>query len=144
MLMSLLEWAKAELEQIGKDEDGMQDAINKNILEVVEVFSKQGHSGFSASYALGILKRLLDYKPITPLTGEDGEWSEPHEGSVQQNNRCYSVFRNNFDNSTAYHADAKIFSDDGGELWFTNRDSAVPIVFPYTVPEKAEKILIER
>ena len=68
--MSMVEYAKSELERIGKDKKGMQDAINKNILEIVEIFSNQGHSGFSAGYALNVLERLLRYKPLTPLTGE--------------------------------------------------------------------------
>lgn len=66
----MIEYAKRELELIGKDEDGMQELMNKNILEIVEIFSKQGHSGFSAGYALNVLERLLKYKPLTPLTGE--------------------------------------------------------------------------
>lgn len=76
--MSMVEYAKSELERIGKDKKGMQDAINKNILEIVEIFSNQGHSGFSAGYALNVLERLLRYKPLTPLTGEPDEWNEVH------------------------------------------------------------------
>lgn len=56
----------------------MQDLINKNILEIIEVFSNQGHSGFSAGYAISVLERLLRYKPLTPLTGEPDEWNEVH------------------------------------------------------------------
>lgn len=145
--MSLVEWAKVELERIGGKDDEMQQMMNRDILQIVETFAEQGHTGFSASYALSIIKRLLDYKPITPLTGEDDEWGDvpPWDGgkNSQQNKRCSAVFRSNFDNSTAYYVDGKVFSDDGGKTWWSSRDSHVPVIFPYTVPEKPERIILE-
>lgn len=142
----LVEWATNELDRLGQDEDGMQNAMNEDILEIVEKFSEQGHSGYSASYALNIIKRLLAWKPITPLTGEDDEWNDVDEGGkLQQNKRCSAVFRENRDNSTAYYIDGKVFSDDGGKSWYTKggRGSAVPVVFPYTVPDKPEYIVLK-
>lgn len=142
-MSTIVDWAKCELDRlIENDEDGTQQLMNGDILEIVEVFSKQGHTGFTASYALGILKRLLAYKPITPITGEDSEWNNVGD-RYQQNNRCSAVFRENNDNSTAYYIDGKVFSDDGGKSWFTNRDSRVPVTFPYYVPEKPEYIILE-
>ena len=146
-MSNLVEFAKAELERIGKDNDGMQDMMNKDILEIVKTFSKQGHSGFTASYALNILKKLLDFKPLQPLTGEDSEWTEVHENDngepVEQNKRYYAVFRENRDNSRAYNINGKVFSDDGGETWFTSRKSRVPVTFPYTVPDKPEYVILK-
>lgn len=46
--MSLVEYTESELARIPKDEDGMQDLVNRDILEIVKAFSEQGHSGFSA------------------------------------------------------------------------------------------------
>lgn len=136
--MEFVEWAKSELDRLVKDDDEMQKAINADILEIVEVFAKQGHSGFSGSYALSILTRLLDWKPITPLTGEDDEWNEVGEG-VYQNKRCSSVFK---ENGQAYWMDGKIFSDDGGQTWWTNRNSRVPVTFPFTMPDHPEKVIL--
>lgn len=145
--MSMIEWAKSELDRllVDGDEDGMQKEINKDILDIVDKFANQGHSGFSASYALGIIKNLLAWKPITPINGEDDEWCEPYYGTTQQNKRCSAVFRENYDNSTAYYIDGKVFSDDGGKTWFSKggRGSSTPVVFPFTVPEKPEYIIIE-
>ena len=76
--MSLVEYTESELTRIPKDEDGMQDLVNRNILEIVKAFSEQGHSGLSASYVLSKLERLLRFKPISPLTGADDEWTEVH------------------------------------------------------------------
>ena len=54
----------------------MQKAINKDIMQIVQVFAEQGHSGFSASYAINLIKRLLNYEPISPLTGAEDEWNK--------------------------------------------------------------------
>lgn len=144
--MNSVEWAKKELDRLVKDNDEMQIAMNNNILQIVEVFAGQGHSGFSAAYALNIIKRLLDWKPITPLTGEDDEWGEvpewDKERNLQQNKRCTAVFRENFDNSTAYYLYGKVFSDDGGKTWWSGIEGRVPVVFPYTVPLEPERIIL--
>lgn len=81
--MNLLEWAKKELDLLNKDNDGMQKMMNKNILDILEVFCDQGHSGFSASYLTNILNRLMDWKPLSPLTGADDEWHECSGGDEQ-------------------------------------------------------------
>lgn len=144
-MSNLVKWAEKELERLVKDGDEMQKEINKDILQIVEKFAEQGHSGFSASYTLNTLKRLLDWKPISALTGEDDEWGETYEWDEekqQQNKRCPAVFRKNYDNSTAYYINGKVFSDDGGKTWWSNKDSHIPITFPYQVPEKPERIIL--
>lgn len=150
--MSMVAWAERELDRLMPSDDTdadaveMQKTINDDILQMVRVFSEQGHSGFSSGYALSIIKRLLAYKPITPLTGDDDEWCSPFDNEgTQQNKRCSAVFRKNFDNSTAYYLDGKVFSDNGGESWFSSKGlgSFTPVTFPFTVPEKPEYIILE-
>ena len=137
--MTLVDFAKSELDRIVKDEDGMQAWMNKQIIEIVETFAKQDHSGFSASYALEILKRVLAYKPITPLTGEDDEWGTG--ASEDQNRRCPSVFRK--PDGKAYDIDAVIVSDNGGITWYTSNRFRKEITFPYYPPDLPEKVYIE-
>jgi len=147
-------WALNELKMLEGQEteeekqDGMQCLVTKEVMDIVKLFCKQGHSGFSASYVLNLLRRLLDRKPILPLTGEDDEWEEVEEwnktDNTQQNKRCSAVFRNNFDNSTAYYLYGKVFTDDGGKSWFTNHDSFVPVKFPYYVPLESEKVYLTK
>ena len=139
--MSLLDYAKRELEQIGKDKDGMQEMINKDILEIVEKFSDQGHSGFSASYTLSILERLLRFKPISPLTGEEEEWNECSGDGVLQNKRCSSVFKQK--DGTFEDIDGIIVSDNGGITWFSSGRFRKNITFPYLPPIHPEKVYIE-
>lgn len=138
--MNLVEYAKSELNRIGRDEDGMQDMMNRDIISIVEMFSEQGHSGFSAGYALSALERLLRFKPLTPLTGEDDEWSDISNGT-QQNKRCSSVFRNA--DGTAHDIDGIIVSDNGGITWFSSGRFRREVTFPYTPPTHAERVYIE-
>jgi hypothetical protein len=156
---SLYLWAKAELDRLlvgceakeGKDGLEMQKLITKDILDIVKVFCTQGHSGTSASYTLGKIKRLLDWKPISALTGEESEWGEPHNSNgttTQQNGRCSAVFRDNFDNSTAHYIYGRTYSDNGGHSWFTGNhkggivQSSTPVTFPFYVPDKSEYIYL--
>lgn len=149
MSSALYEYAKKELERIEKGcEDkeslSMQQAINKNILELIDVFSNQHHSGFTASYVIDILQRLLHYKPLTPLTGEDDEWEDVtsygYDTPTFQNKRCSAVFK---DDKGAYWVEGKIFSSDLGHTWYTNSDSCVPVTFPFNVPDKSEVVVID-
>lgn len=137
--MALVDFAKKELAGLrssgapdGDDRsDAMQDAIERDIIEIIERFAAQGHSGSSASYAISCLERLLRYEPLTPLRGTDDEWNEVGEqngGPLYQNNRCSRVFK---DPTGAYDIYGKVFREPNGAC-FTSRDSRVAVTFPYT------------
>lgn len=136
-MSNLYQYAESELRRTFPDEtDEMQQYAISNILELIDTFSNQGHSGFSAPYVLQYFSRLAKWKPIGPLTGEDDEWGKPDgEKQTQQNKRCSSVFRDHFDNSTARHIEGIVFIDQDGYS-YTCRDSQVPITFPYEVPDQ--------
>lgn len=150
--MSHYDWASKELDLIYQsctDEESkeMQKLMNDKLLEICALFATHGHSGYTSGYAIHCLNRLLDWKPLTSLTGSEDEWgpvSEREEGSTyQQNLRCSAVFRKNEDNSTAYYLFGKVFSNDGGETWFRNKNSSIPVTFPFAVPEKSERVILE-
>ena len=133
----------------GKFDNEMQEAICDHVLKLLEVFSDEGHSGSSAPYAVNVFKSLAMFEPLVPLTGEDWEWNEVHDG-VFQNKRCSHVFKqaDRFDGQ-AYDIDGIIFYDyytdeDGNtdKSYFTCKESCVPITFPYT-PTKEYKERIE-
>lgn len=113
--------------------DEMQALMNAQLKELILVFSTHGHSGFSASYAVTALEKLLRFKPLGPLTGEPSEWVD--HGECKQNKRCSHVFiqADRFDGQ-AYDIDAVVFREPSGTC-FTGRGSAQPITFPYT-PQK--------
>lgn len=146
--MNHKEWRTEELKRAGWfDKDGFyEDAVGHDVEALFEVFEKQGHSGMSAELISFIFKRLADWKPLTPLTGEDDEWNEgyvDHNGdTILQNKRCSAVFKNVTTGECKY-LDGKIFSDNGGKTWYTCRESQVPVEFPYTVPEKPERIILK-
>lgn len=132
----LLEHAKSELAMIGEPDDEMQQEMNNGIIKVIEAFSGEGHSGFSAGYAIGKIERLLRFLPLTPLTGEDDEWNQVTDG-LYQNKRCSSVFKQD---GRTYDIDAEIFTDDGGETYYHKGGHRVYIEFPYSPPTHPKKI----
>jgi hypothetical protein len=142
---NLIQHARREYKALGwMNDDGtynddMQEMICEQIIQLLNLFSEHGHSGFSAPYALQLFEKLAKFEPIGPLTGVDSEWNECSDG-IFQNNRCSHVFKNkNRFNGQAYDINAIVFYDvlkdeDGAEFksHFTNWQSHQPITFPYT------------
>jgi hypothetical protein len=130
-----MEFAHFELDRLGGQDDEMQQMMNKHILRIIYEFFREGHTGFSAGYAMSIIERLWRWLPLTPLTGNDGEWTEVSPGMFQ-NKRDSKVFK---ENGQAYDGEGRIFTDDGGETWFSSIHSHVKIKFPYYPPLHPEK-----
>lgn len=129
----------------GSDEDEMQALIVNEVTEITK-----GLQDFSKNDAQNLI-RLLAWKPIFPLTGEESEWSDnlSTDRPTQQNLLCSAVFRDYGDNSTARYIDGRVFSDNGGHTWFMrNRkdgivQSSMPISFPFWVPDEPEYIYLD-
>ena len=138
-MSNLVDYAKEELKRIGMIDSGNEynDFSTKAILDLIELFDSQGHSGFSASYVIKTFSRLAMLKPLTPLTGEDDEWNDIGDGGSLQNKRYSAVFKNK--DGTAYNIEGKVFTDDG-EVWYRCKDSRVNVTFPYVVPDKPEYV----
>ncbi len=128
-MSAFIDHARFELDRAGWfDSDAMyRDMMGRAVMQMIEQFAEEGHSGMSASLAIGLFKRLANFEPLTPLTGEDDEWTEVGEG-VFQNRRCSRVFK---DKTGAYDIDGKVFREPNGAC-FTNIDSRVYVEFPYT------------
>lgn len=133
-------YAIDELTRIGMygSGDEMNDAMCEHILKMVNVFDEEGHSGFSANYAINILQKLLRLEPLSPLTGEDDEWCEVSD-NLYQNKRLSRVFKEGKDGQ-AYDIHGKVFVEPNGAS-YTSRDSRVYIEFPYT--PKTEYVNVE-
>jgi hypothetical protein len=150
-MSNMTEWAKEELRLAGYDindpEDGPDKWLAEGTLELLEVFSNQGHSGMSAPYAVALFEKLAMWKPIAPLTGADDEWNEVGEG-FWQNKRNSTVFKK--EDEQAYWMDGIVFwewfsapdIDDGKpyKSYFTSSESRVFIEFPWTQPDKSEYV----
>lgn len=99
---ALMQHAESELRAAGLlDHDSdYYGAIGRAVLDLVEVFSSQGHSGASADMTIEILQALLRFRPLTPLTDNPDEWMEVTDGLWQSYRR----------------SDA--FSEDGGKTYY--------------------------
>ena len=148
--MAMMEWAKRELDLAGykesEDPDDINNWMRNDVLKLLEMFCEQGHSGFSADYAIQLFQTLANWKPLSPLTGSDDEWMEVGP-DVWQNKRASNVFKD--EDGRAYWMDGIVFwewhaapdIDDGKPFksHFTSRDSRVYIdSFPWTMPEQPE------
>lgn len=116
--MNLNEFAHKELELAGmlsEKDDFYGGMTGKAVMELIDVFSKQGHSGMSAGLVADIFWKLANYKPLSAVTGEDWEWQETQlEKGVLQNKRCFSLFKKG--NEIKY-GNAIIFVDPDGTTW---------------------------
>lgn len=134
-MSEIIKFAERELDAIGMTADSEDESnrdMRKCILDILAMFAGQGHSGLSAAYCIGKVEQLANFEPLSPLTGEDDEWSNVSEASgmpMWQNKRCSHVFKEG--DGQAYDIDGKVFRDANG-CCYTNRDSRVFVTFPYT------------
>ena len=144
-LSNLVSYAESEMDRIGlTNEDEYNGMMREHILKMVKLFAEEGHSGFSGRYALDLLTKLLDFKPLTPLTGEDDEWtdiSDYGDSPRYQNKRRSSVFKN--PDGECYDIDGKVFwewyRDENGKAYksyYSNYGCRLPVTFPYMPPDK--------
>lgn len=105
-MSNLVKHAQHELELarlFDKDSDygGM---LGGAVMQLVEVFAKQGHSGFSAELTIEIFNLVVNFKNLTPIGKSDDEWmnvSEHSSGPLWQNTRRGTTF-----------------SRDAGKTWY--------------------------
>jgi hypothetical protein len=115
-----VQFAQYELSNAGlfdpdSDYGGM---AGRSVMELVRVFSKQGHSGFSASMVSTIFYDLTKWKPLTPLTNNPREWNEVGYGMWQSSRSPSS------------------FSDDGGKTYY-NLDDEPRVTYTSEVTNEA-------
>ena len=87
--------AEAEMRRAGlydKDADygGM---IPDAVISVVRAHAAQGHSGGSHATVMSILRRVLEFRALTPLTAAPAEWMEVGDGMWQSTRQpsCFST-----------------------------------------------------
>ena len=115
-MSNLIEHAKREFLALGykpieQCEDDPNKWIQENVLELLKVFSDQGHSGFSAPYAVRFFQKLALFEPLCPITGDTKEWNDINETMgkmIYQNNRCSAVFKEGEDGKP-YYIDAIVW-----------------------------------
>lgn len=91
------------------------------VLDLVKLFSTQGHSGFSANLALHLFDKVARFKNLTPITDDPQDWVQvsekmPDRSPTWQCKRCSSCFSE--DGGKTYHnIEDWIVHDDTGSYY---------------------------
>ena len=135
--MGLLEKAKAELAMAGllsEAGDFYGGSTGRAVLELLEVFVEQGHSGGSAPGVISIFSKLANHETLGPLTGGDEEWGPAEDWSgddpTQQNLRDSRLFRHSDGRVTCNGAIVKRCPDGtqwSGPLYLTKEDAIADV-----------------
>lgn len=112
-MSNLVEHARYEMTRAGMfDADAdYGGALGNAVMELVETFAKQGHSGMSAVVTLALFHDLAQYKPIGGITSDPDEWTNVADMAGQplwQNKRRGTSF-----------------SRDGGKTWYDIEDESL-------------------
>lgn len=130
----LLVHAEHEFSLLPKQENGLdsvyQSWLQESALELLFVFSQQGHSGGTAADLLALFNRLAEQEALTPITDNPAEWEDmsgPAGCPFWQNKRS-----------------SRFFSTDAGKTYFdcdnTNGQRNEPITsHPYNDAVQTEK-----
>ena len=105
------------------DERYMQEMMNNDVIELLKVFEEQGHSGFSASWAINLFSKLAKYKLITEIEDNPEDWDENG-----QHKHIPSVFKRK--DGTCYYLYGTYFAEPDSDNFFYNKASNVDITFP--------------
>ncbi len=130
--MGLLDHAKLELEISGlfsEKGDFYNGMTGKAVMELIEVFSNQGHSGMSAALVVDLFRKLALYEPLMPITGCDEEFNILNYGDNihAQNKRDSRIFKDK--NGKYTFSDAIIKKCPNGTCWhgllYLTREDAI-------------------
>ena len=161
--MSLKDWAKREVEIACKRENPNWDGKSfdygcscyMSALKAFESLCDDGHSGYSFSVTRSILKKLLDNRPLTPITDEDfnNRTSIFDDREEYQCSRMSSLFKTVYEDGSveysdvnrAYSFDAE-FPDDTFTCGFDEDflDKLIPITLPYNGTSTKYEIKVQR
>jgi hypothetical protein len=113
----LVDHAKEELNRAGlfEEDSDYEGLIGKAVYELIEKFSEQGHSGFSAGWVRELFNKLSNYETLTPITSDINEWTDVAEyGAGDSKGTLWQSKRN-----------PCIFSEDGGKSWYHVDDKQI-------------------
>lgn len=120
-MSNLINYAKSELEsaRLFGENDFYDGMTGKAVMELIELFSEQGHSGMSAPIVLSIFDKLARFKPLSAIEDTPDSWNNCH-GNTYQHKRLSSVFKDDI-NGKPYYIDAIVWRDQNG-ITFTSND----------------------
>lgn len=111
---TMTDWARNELQMAGlfdKDSD-YEGMLGEAVIDLIEKFAEQGHSGFSAEITSAIFDKLIHWKPLTELTNDPCEWTDlTEQGCPEGHKKLYQSRRS-----------PDCFSEDGGLTYYSIDD----------------------
>ena len=154
--MSMLEWAKNEIEIACKRERGDKDpnewdygvACYESALKAFQSLVEDGHSGFSIGITKSILNRLIDRKPLTSIEDIPEAWWPFDDGiNAMQCKRMSSLFKHIYEDGSIKYSDVDRVrckskdNPDGFASWYSGFienivNELYPITMPYNPPSK--------
>mgnify|MGYP007038177655 CR=1 FL=1 len=163
IFMSMLEWAKTEVEIAKKRERGDKPenewdygcACYDSALKAYESLLEDEHSGMSIMFTKHILNRLIDGKPLTPIENTDDIWNQVNGASVghkkYQCKRMSSLFKDVYDDGRVDYTDidrVSLICIGDNTSWHNGRvtrfvHKMYPIKFPYLPTDKPYKLYQE-
>jgi len=108
-MRNLTDHAERELRLAGLyDEDSDYGGLLAyGAVRLIRTFAEEGHSGFSAMQSIRIFNRLAQFKTLTPLTDDPGEWQN-----------CGEVYGPTGKGVWQSRRQSSCFSNDGGETYY--------------------------
>lgn len=159
--MNMLDWARKEIEIACKrgNPDRAEGEFDygccESALKAFESLMGDGHSGFSIGLTRGILNRLIDGQPLTPIEDTDDIWSERldyHDSYASyQCKRMSSLFKDVYADGKVEYYDVNycecINIDDPIITYRSSLVSSLihkmfPITMPY-IPDKPMRVMCE-
>ena len=161
--MSMMEWAKREIEIASKRERGDKPedewdygvACYESALKAFESLCGDGHSGMSIGFTKNILNRLIDGKPLTPIEDKPEEWGDIRNYGCHPHYQCKrmsSLFKDVLEDGTITYTDVDrsycVCVDNPNVSWsngFVRKiyDEMYPITLPYMPSSKADVIVCD-
>lgn len=112
----LVTYAENELKRIGllKKTSIYNDQIGKDVLALINLFSKQEHSGGSAYRVINLFSTLAKFQPLTPLTDDKKEWF------------LFYINKKTGEKDWQSTRNPSCFSNDGGKSYYNIDTKKIP------------------
>lgn len=149
-MSNLIDWARKEVElaRIGNDDRvGFSNYVNlcyDSALKAFESLCDDGHSGMSIVITKSILNRMIDHKPLTPITEENAEWYDrdgfnTDKEAWYQSGRMPSLFKYVSEDETVKYSDVdRVVCIDISDSTTVHRfgfiEDIVNEMYPITMP----------
>jgi hypothetical protein len=134
---SSIDYAEQQLKKAGlfdqdSDYNGM---VGKAVLELIQTFSNQQHSGYSAPLVISLFDKLANFEPIAPIdnpmiTGayEDiSKYSDEPVGKSLQSTELSKLFSHDY--GKTWYGLVEVFQGDGGCTYEKKYITSFPFVY---------------